>query len=188
MNIIVMGPAGSGKSTQAKRLANDLGLLYVSTGEILRELIELGDSLGQKAKEYVLKGELVPDDLINEILASWLDSQEPENGCVLDGYPRSVDQAKILEEKILGGQKIDIVFYIDIPTKEILSRLAKRAKTEHRSDETPKAIAERLNEYQKYTTPVLDFYQKKGILIKIDGTESVDAVYQKIFSCLSQKP
>lgn len=188
MNIIVMGPQGSGKSTQAKRLAKDLNLLYVSTGEILRELIELGDPLGLKAKQYVLKGELVPDGLINEILASWLDFQEAKNGYVLDGYPRRVGQAKILEEKILGGQRIDIVFYIDIPVKEILSRLAKREKVEHRSDETPKAIAKRLSEYQRYTTPVLDFYQKRGILKKINGVGPSEAIYQQIFSCLSQKP
>lgn len=188
MNIIVMGPQGSGKSTQAKKLAKDLGLTYLSTGEILRELAESGDPLGEEAKKYWQEGKLVPNNLMGEILGSWLDSQEQKNGYVLDGYPRRIDQAKFLEEKILAGRKIDIVYYIDIPRKEILRRLTLRVKTEHRLDETPKAIAKRLDEYQKNTVPVLDFYQKKGILIKINGVNSIDEVYQKIFSCLSQKP
>jgi len=185
MNIIVMGPAGSGKSTQAKKIAHDLGLLYVSTGQIIRDLVETEDPMGAEVKGYVEKGKWVPDDLMNEIILSWLDAQDLRKGVVLDGYPRRLDQAKILETKILIGQKIDWVFLIDLPKEEILKRLRKRAKLENRIDETPQAIASRLEEYQELTTPILDFYKKRGILIKIDGLNSIDEVHRNLISQIS---
>lgn len=180
MNIIVMGPQGSGKSTQAQKLAIDFGLIYISSGEVLRELARSGDQQGLKAQSYTIKGELVPEELMNDILFKLIRTAKEGHGFVFDGYPRMLGQVTFLEKDILSGQKIDLVFYINLDKKESLLRLEKRQAIEHRLDETPAAIERRLQAYYKETQPVLDYFRARGILQEIDGRDTIDEVYAAI--------
>lgn len=184
MNLIIMGPPGSGKSTQAKLLAKKLSLIYVSTGSILRKLYEAGDPLGEEAEEYMSKGELVPSELMDEILLSWLDFQEEAQGFVFDGYPRTLENVRSLEKSILH-QDPNRVIYIDVPEEVCIKRLLQRAKIENRADDTPAVIKERLKEYHQETEPILDYYQQKNLLTKVDGRGLVETTHQNLVKNLT---
>lgn len=185
MNLIIMGPPGSGKSTQAKLLAKKLSLIYVSTGNILRKLYEAGDPLGEEAEEYMGKGELVPSELMDEILLSWLDFQEEAPGFVFDGYPRNLENVRSLEKSILH-QDPNQVIYIDVPEEVCIKRLLQRAKIENRTDDTPTVIRERLKEYHQETEPILDYYQQKNLLTRVDGCGSIEATHQNLLKNLTR--
>lgn len=184
MNLIILGPQGSGKGTQAKLIAEKFGITHVSSGALLREFAK-GDS--EKAKlvaDLLTTGALLPFDMVLEVAEPVIVGAK--SGFILDGTPRDLMQAEYLDW-YLGERKlvIDKVILLDIPREVSLQRLAKRAETEKRSDDTPQAIDERLKLYHDETLPVIDYYRKQGKLIEVDGTPDIDTIFADIVSKLT---
>lgn len=190
MNIIFIGPPGSGKSTQAKKIAEALNLLHISTGDVIRKLHEQEDPAVEESYQYLLRGEWVPDDLIIGLLKNWINRFPDTEGIVLDGFPRTVPQAKILDQQrfLPGTGTADKVVYVNTSQAECLARLIKRAEIEHRADETQEAIEQRLEEFRTKTEPVLDYYRQKGIVLEVDGDGTIEEIYQEIISQLPNPP
>lgn len=176
MNLIVMGPQGSGKSTQAELLAKKLNLPHLQTGKLYRRIAREKSQLGRKVKEFLYKGHLVPDKEHNELLEKEVKKPAYKNGFVLDGSPRTLNQAKT------QPFKASKVFYLDVSDEENIKRLVKRG----RKDDTPELIAERLRIYHQETEPVLDYYRKKGILEKVDGERPIEPIHQDIMKRLKR--
>lgn len=175
--VIFFGPPGSGKGTQASRLAASTGLPQVSTGDLLRSHVAKGTPLGATAKPIMESGALVPDDLVTKMLKERLAEPDAKNGALFDGYPRTVPQAESLDRLLAeAGGKVDVVLFVDVPDAAIIDRLVKRAKLEGRADDTPKTVAERLRVYREKTAPLAERYRKAGLLVTIDGNRAVDAV------------
>lgn len=187
MIILLFGPQGSGKSTQAKKLAAKLGFVYVSTGNIFREISENGKMLGKTLLSYMQKGELVPDNLTAKVLKTWLDSRRPYPGLVLDGYPRNMEQAITLNENLKLNAGIDLVFELRVRKHVLLKRLQAQVVDDKRADGTEEAIARRLWLYAKHTNPLLKYFQKSGILVyKIKGEFAKDEVQAEIMRRVEQ--
>jgi len=183
--IVVLGPPGVGKGTQAKLLSERKRIPTISTGDLLRKSIANDTPLGKTAKEYVESGKLVPDDIITGVVKEWLHSPEAKEGFLLDGFPRTIAQAESLEE-ILNQQslKLDCVLYFIAPWEIIRERLFHRAKIEGRSDDTPELIEERLSVYRRHTEPLVEFYRLRGLLREVDCTGNIEEVYAKVESAL----
>ncbi len=183
MNLIILGPQGSGKGTQAKLLAEKLGYIHVSSGSRLREFAKGNSPKAKLIADLLTTGELLPFDTVMEVIEP--DLLNAPKGFILDGTPRDVMQAEYLDW-YLGERKlkIDQVILLDIPRAVSLDRLAKRAKIENRSDDTPEAIQERLSIYEHETLPVVDHYRKQGKLIEIDGTPDIQTIFADIVSKL----
>lgn len=186
MNLIILGAPGSGKGTQAKLIAEKFGLLHISSGELLRQEVESGSEKGRLIGELQKKGELVPFETIIDVVLEPA-FQKAKDGFILDGTPREIRQAEYLDwflkEKKL--HQIDKVIYLAIPPKVSLERLLRRAQTEDRPDDNRETILERLDVFEKETTPVIDFYHQKGILIEIDGTPDIQTILKDIVNRLS---
>jgi adenylate kinase len=179
--VVFFGPPGSGKGTQASRLAADLGIPQISTGDLLRSHVARGTELGKTARPIMESGALVPDDLVTAMLKARLVEPDAAAGALFDGYPRTVPQAASLD-RLLGesGQKIDSVLFIDVPDAPIVDRLVKRATLEGRADDTPETIRERLRVYREKTAPLADRYRAAGVLVTIDGHRLVDEVARDV--------
>ncbi|KKT51417.1 MAG: Adenylate kinase, partial [Candidatus Collierbacteria bacterium GW2011_GWB1_44_197] len=179
MNLIILGPQGSGKGTQAKLLAEKFGYVHVSSGSRLREFAKTGTPKGDLIADLLTTGELLPFDTVMEVIEP--DLLGAKHGFILDGTPRDLMQAEYLDW-YLGERKlkIDKVILLDIPREVSLDRLAKRAKIENRSDDTPDAIHARLDIFEHDTLPVIDHYRKQGKLIEIDGTPDVQTIFANI--------
>lgn len=178
MNVILLGPPGCGKGTQAARLKAKYGVIPLSTGDMLRAAVAQGTEVGKKAKAIMDAGQLVPDDVVVGVIADRI--AEPDvrkNGFVLDGFPRTVAQAEALDQ-ILGefGRRIEAVVLIDVPRDVLVARLGKRAKEQGRSDDTPEVIGTRLDVYERKTRPVIDHYGAKGRVRRVDGVGTVDEI------------
>jgi len=184
MNLIILGPQGSGKGTQAKLLAEKFGLKHISTGELLRAEAESGSEKGKLIGKILESGELMTFETVCDVLEPALLSAK--NGFILDGTPRDIKQAEYLDW-LLKENKITInkIILLDIPREVSLERLQKRAEIEHRSDDTPEAINERLNIYEKNTLPVVESYRRQGKLLVIDGTPGIEDIFQDIVSKLT---
>jgi adenylate kinase len=179
--VVFFGPPGSGKGTQAARLASALGVPQISTGDILRANVALGTELGKTAKPIMEKGELVPDDLVTAMLKARLAEKDAENGALFDGYPRTVAQAASLDRLLAElGRRVDVVLFIDVPDEVIVERLLNRAKLEGRADDTPATVRERLRVYREKTAPLAARYAAAKKLVTIDGNRSVDDVASDI--------
>jgi adenylate kinase len=175
--VVFFGPPGSGKGTQAARLASALGVPQVSTGDILRANVALGTELGKIAKPIMDSGELVPDDLVTAMLKMRLAEKDAENGALFDGYPRTVAQAEALDKLLAElGRRVDVVLFIDVPDEIIVERLVSRAQLEGRADDTPATVKERLRVYREKTAPLAKRYETAGKLVTIDGNRSIDDV------------
>ena len=186
--IVFFGPPGSGKGTQASRLAASAGILQISTGDLLRGPVARGTALGAIAKPIMESGALVPDDLVTRMLKERLAGPDAKSGAIFDGYPRTVAQARSLETllKETGG-RVDNVLFIDVPDAILVDRLLKRATLEGRSDDTKETIAERLRVYREKTAPLADLYASAGVLVTIDGDRSVEAVAADVESAVARR-
>lgn len=181
--VILVGAPGTGKGTQAKLLRERLGFAHISTGDILRSHISKGTEVGKKAKEYVEKGLLVPDELITELVAKSIEELNSHiQTTVLDGYPRTVRQAQMLENLLKGrGEHISIVVSLEVPYGEIIGRLRKRAQEEGRMDDlNERIIQKRFEEFQEKTLALRDFFIKRGLWQEVDGTGTVEEVFERI--------
>jgi adenylate kinase len=182
MKIILVGIQGSGKSTQGNLLSKKLDVPYLSTGHIFREIAKEHTSLGRYIKETMTAGFLIPDEKTNEIVSEYLSRPEYEKGYIMDGYPRTSAQAKAFKNGI------DKVIYLDVSDKEALWRLAYRTNGngEVREDETLAAVKKRIELFHKFTEPILDFYHKKGKLVKINGEQHIKEIHKEIMDKLAK--
>jgi adenylate kinase len=212
-NLVLLGPPGAGKGTQAERLVTDFELPYYSTGNILREAVEQGTELGKKAKEYMDAGDLVPDDLICAVIEERLDSGEADDGFLLDGFPRTIGQAQMLEEALeKRGRGLTAVLLIDAPDEEVVRRLSGRrtcVKNGHvyhvefdppknegvcdqdgsrlvqRDDDKPETVQKRLAVYHEQTEPLIQWYEERGLLRRFEGTRTPEEVNSHIRATLA---
>ncbi|OLB98738.1 MAG: adenylate kinase [Actinobacteria bacterium 13_2_20CM_2_66_6] len=179
---IIFGPPGSGKGTQAARIEKEFRLKHLSTGEILRAEVASGSPIGKEAGRIMAAGDLVPDELIVDIVRGRLPEAETGAGVLLDGFPRTVRQAQALDAMLADeGHALDFVIALDVPEAELVERLLHRARVEGRADDTRQAITERMHEYHKLTEAVLDHYSRQGVPVKrVDGVGSPEEVFGRI--------
>ena len=212
MNLILLGPPGAGKGTQAKKMIDALQIPQISTGDILRAAVKGGTEMGVEAKKYMDAGKLVPDSVVIGIIDDRLKEEDCVKGFILDGFPRTVEQAASLAEMLdKGGRKIDHVVSIDVPDADLMARLTGRwmctcgasfhklfnpskvdgicdlcgAKLYQRDDDKEAAITVRLENYHKQTSPLIDFYSSKGLLRGVLGTGAPDEIYAAIMAVLN---
>jgi adenylate kinase len=185
MNLILLGPPGSGKGTQGAILSRRRGLLRVATGDLLRDAVKRGSELGLKAKGFMDRGELVPDEIILELLEDVLSQPEARGGVLMDGFPRTVVQAEKVDRLLAArGERVDRVIFFDVPEEELLRRIMGRAKEEDRSDDTPEAFRRRVAVYREQTAPLVDYYRRRGILVEIDAVGTVEEIAGRIEEAL----
>ena len=180
---IIFGPPGSGKGTQATRVEQEFRLKHLSTGAILRHEVALGTATGKEAGRIMAAGDLVPDELIVEIVRRRLPEAEAEAaGVLLDGFPRTENQARALDAMLAGeGHRVDRVVALEVPEANLIDRLLHRAQVEGRADDTREAITERMHEYHHLTEAVLRYYRKQGVTVEmIDGTGSPEQVFERV--------
>jgi adenylate kinase len=179
---IVFGPPGSGKGTQAARIESEFGLKHLSTGDILRHEVAQGTPTGREAGRIMAAGDLVPDELIVDIVRGRLPEAEAGAGVLLDGFPRTERQAQALDAMLAAeGHQVDFVLALEVPEADLVERLLHRAELEGRADDTRQAIEERMHEYHKLTEAVFDHYQRSGVQVeRVDGTGTPDAVFERI--------
>lgn len=188
MTGVILGPPGSGKGTQAELPATVLGVPHISTGELLRAEAEAGTPLGAEVAPLLAAGQLVPDALTEQVLERRLNAPDAARGALLDGYPRTVAQAQALDALLAARDRcIEFVLVLKVDDQTLLNRLLGRAAQQHRADDNPASIAERLDEYRQLTEPVLDHYRAAGLPIyEVDGTGTVDEVHGRIKSVLDE--
>jgi adenylate kinase len=213
LNLILMGPPGAGKGTQAERLVDDFDLPYYATGDILRAAVSHATELGRQAHDYMERGELVPDELVCDVTMERIDTPEAEDGFILDGFPRNVPQADVLDEALdRRGRSLTAALFIDAPAEEIIRRLSGRricVKNQHvyhvefdppknpgvcdqdgsrlvqRDDDKPETIEKRLAVYREQTAPLIERYEEQGLLRRFDGSRSPEEVHSHIRATLA---
>ena len=182
-NIVIFGGPGSGKGTQSDRLISHYNLFHISTGEVLRDHISRGTDLGKTANQYISQGKLIPDELMISILDRVLtdNADKAQNGVIFDGFPRTIPQAESLKSMLQRrGCKVDIVIGLEVPDEELTDRLLKRGIESGRSDDNRETIAKRLEVYHSQTAPLKQFYINEGIYAPIEGTGTIDAIFDSI--------
>jgi adenylate kinase len=183
MLVIFIGPPGSGKGTQAQRLAEHLGVPHLSTGDMLREAAEQGTEPGRLAAGYMEQGQLAPDELVIDIIGERLQQPDCAHGCLFDGFPRTISQAESLDERLHeDGRAIDLVVELQVNEEELVRRLLLRAEESDkpRADDTREAIPKRLEVYRSQTAPVVEYYRRKGLLCEIDGEGPREEIFGRI--------
>jgi adenylate kinase len=186
--LLIVGPPGAGKGTQSVRITTAFGIPAIATGDIFRANIANQTELGQKVSAIIQSGEYVPDSLTNDLVASRLKEEDCSAGFLLDGYPRTVDQLRFLDELLEAeGTALDAVIQLVADQDEIVSRLLKRAHEEGRSDDTPETIRHRQNLYLRETAPLIAVYKERGLVIEIDALGDVDDVASRIRSALTAR-
>jgi adenylate kinase len=185
MRVIIMGPPGAGKGTQATFVAEHFGIPAISTGDIFRANVAEGTPLGLEAKRYMDAGEYVPDEITNKMVRNRIDEPDAKPGFLLDGYPRTLAQVKELDDMVeFTGHRLDAVVVLTVDPEEIVQRLLARAEVEGRADDTEEVIRRRQEVYREQTEPLIDVYRNRGILIEVDGMGEVDDVTNRIFDAL----
>lgn len=181
LNIVIFGAPGSGKGTQSEQIARVFGLHHVSTGDVLREEIKKGEELGKTARQYIDQGQLIPDQLMVDLLADVLDSLENSRGVIFDGFPRTIRQAEELKEMLAErGQEVDVMLDLDVPEEELIKRLVNRGKYSGRADDNEETIRKRLDVYYAQTSPLADWYKKEGIYRRIKGQGNLEEITSMI--------
>lgn len=187
LNIVIFGAPGSGKGTQSARIVEKYGVSHISTGDVLRAEIKKGSELGKVAKGYIDQGQLLPDALIIDILASVLDSLKDSRGIIFDGFPRTIPQAEALKKMLSErGQDVSVMLDLDVPEDELIDRLIKRGQESGRADDNLETIKKRLTVYSEQTSPLKDFYKAEGKYQHINGVGSMDAIFDEIASVISK--
>jgi adenylate kinase len=185
MRVLLIGPPGAGKGTQATRIADHFDLARIATGDLLREEVANGTELGKVAEEYMDRGDLVPDDIVIQMTRDRMLEASGEGGYVLDGYPRTLAQAEAAYRWAMAkGIPFDLTLYFEIEEQELLARLAGRAREEHRSDDAEETVRHRLEVFANQTYPLVDYYQRRGILVRINAVGPIDAISEQIFASL----
>ncbi len=188
MRLILMGPPGAGKGTQAKVISTRLGVPAVSTGDIFRANVSEGTPLGVEAKRYMDAGDYVPDEVTNAMVRDRLAQDDAAGGFLLDGYPRTVAQVEELDGMLAeSGTSLDGVVVLTVDDEELVQRLLHRAQTEGRADDTEDVIRHRQNVYNEQTAPLLAVYADRGLLVEVDGMGMVDDVSARIFEALDER-
>jgi adenylate kinase len=187
MNLLVLGPQGAGKGTQAKRIAAEYSVPHVSTGDMFRAAIAAQSELGKQVEPVLASGKLVPDDLTIELIRERLLQADAADGFVLDGFPRNLAQAGALDE-LLGeiGRGLDAILFFDLPDEVARERMLGRAAAENRPDDTPEVIAERLRTYHEQTEPVVEHYRVTGRLVPLHAGRSIDEVWAEVQDALER--
>jgi adenylate kinase len=189
LNILLLGPQGAGKGTQAKRISSEYGIRHIASGEILRDEMAAGTKLGRRVKEIYDRGDLVPDDVMIDLIRTRLEQPDTEAGFVLDGFPRTTVQAEALDSMFADiGRNFSVVFALQIPDEVAFERLRKRAELEGRADDTDEAIQRRLDNYHRETEPLTEYYRARGRLVPIHGDRSENEVFAEIQQALEQVP
>lgn len=214
MKIIMLGAPGAGKGTQAKKIAEKYSIPHISTGDIFRANIKNGTELGKKAKTYMDQGLLVPDELVVDLVVDRVKQDDCSNGYVLDGFPRTIPQAEALDKALAAmGEAMDYAINVEVPDENIVRRMSGRracvdcgatyhivyapTKEENicdnchgelilREDDKPETVQKRLNVYHEQTQPLIDYYSKKGVLAEVDGTQSMENVFNAIVDVLGK--
>lgn len=185
--LLIVGPPGSGKGTQAAFVADAYGIPAISTGDIFRHHITNQTELGIKVKAIVDAGDYVPDDLTNELIAARLSEPDAANGFLLDGYPRTLDQVDFLDELLAADGKLEAVIRLTADKDELVKRLTHRAHEQGRADDTEEAIRHRQDVYNAQTAPIIEVYRERGLLAEVDGIGSVDEVAARIREALAAR-
>ena len=183
LNIIMFGAPGSGKGTQSEVLIKTYGLFHISTGDVLRDHIKRGTQLGKTAQEFINQGQLIPDELMVNILASVVDDNKEaaKNGVIFDGFPRTIAQAEALEQMLSQrNTKVSAVIGLDVPEEILIGRLLNRGKESGRSDDNLETITSRLEVYNNQTAPLKAFYAEKGLLHMVQGTGGAEVMFERV--------
>jgi adenylate kinase len=189
LNVLLLGPQGAGKGTQAKRISAEYGIPHVASGEILRAEMDAGTELGKRVKDVYDRGDLVSDDLMIELIRNRLERPDTEAGFVLDGFPRTTVQAEALDSMFNDiGRNFSVAFALQIPDEVAFDRLRRRAEVEGRADDTDEAIQRRLDNYHRETEPLIEYYRTRGNLVPIHGNRSENEVFAEISRALEQVP
>jgi adenylate kinase len=186
--MLIVGPPGAGKGTQASRITTTYGIPDISTGDIFRANIKNETELGKQVKAIVDAGDYVPDSLTNQLVADRLGEEDAAGGFLLDGYPRTLAQVDYLDELLAGkGQKLDAVIQLTADQEEIVQRLTKRAQEQGRADDSEDAIRHRQEVYLRETSPLVDVYRERGLLVPVDGLGGIDEVAERIAAALAER-
>jgi adenylate kinase len=189
LNVLLLGPQGAGKGTQAKRISAEYGIPHIASGEILRAEMDAGTELGKRVKDVYDRGDLVSDDLMIELIRNRLERPDTEAGFVLDGFPRTTVQAEALDSMFNDiGRNFSVAFALQIPDGVAFDRLRRRAEVEGRADDTDEAIQRRLDNYHRETEPLIEYYRTRGNLVPIHGDRSENEVFAEIQRALEQVP
>ena len=186
MNVVIFGPPGAGKGTQAQNIVKKFNLYQVSTGDLLRNEIKNKSDIGKEIEEIISKGDFATDDIVNKLIANIIFDPQKKNKLIFDGYPRSLSQAKNLDILLENSkQKINFIFFLNVNKETIIKRIEKRKIQENRSDDELNTILKRYDTYMKTTKPVLDFYSKNPYFNQIDGALEINQITNKIEAFLS---
>ncbi len=181
LDIVIFGAPGSGKGTQSERIVEKFGIDHISTGDVLRAEIKKGTELGKTAKGYIDQGQLLPDELIIDILATTLDSLTDSKGVIFDGFPRTIPQAEALKDMLAKrDRKVSVMLDLDVPEEELMVRLVKRGQESGRADDNEETIRKRLVVYHTQTAPLIDWYKQEGTYRRIYGVGTMDAIFADI--------
>ena len=187
MNLLVLGPQGSGKGTQAKRISTDYAIPHVSTGDMFRAAVAAGSELGQRVDPILARGDLVPDELTVALIRERLGEPDARRGFVLDGFPRTEAQADALESLLAEiGRRLDAVLYFNLSDEVATERMLERATVENRPDDTPAVIARRLATYHAETEPIVEHYRATGKLVPFHAERTIDDVYEEVQQALQR--
>ena len=181
LNIVIFGAPGSGKGTQSERIVEKYGINHISTGDVLRAEIKNGTELGKTAKGYIDQGQLIPDELMIDILAGVFDSFKDSKGVIFDGFPRTIAQAEALKKMLAErGQDVTVMVDLEVPEDELMTRLIKRGKDSGRADDNEETIKKRLHVYHSQTAPLIDWYKNEKKYQHINGLGTMDGIFADI--------